>query len=107
MPGDVLQPWWLAIAGGIATTLIGAIGKLWSENGKLRRELAEANAQVVQAQIDAADRSDDAQRRHRRDLQSLIGLPSSLAPQPQPMSALELPVIRAAPVKQRRAPRKS
>jgi hypothetical protein len=76
--------------------LLGAIGKIWSENGKLRRELAEANAQIVSAQIDAADRSDDAQRRHRRDLQSLIGLPTSLAPQQQPMSALELPILRAA-----------
>jgi hypothetical protein len=107
MPVDELQPWWLAIAAGIATTLVGAIGKLWSENGKLRAELAECNGRLEHALVDAADRSDEAQRAHRRDLRSLVGLPSSTAPPQLPMSALDLPVIRAGPGKPRRAPRKA
>lgn len=76
MAGE-LQPILLTIGAGIATTLLGAIGKLWSENKELRRELATANEQIVFSQLEAEKRSNQHQRDHRRDLQRLAGLPSS------------------------------
>jgi len=80
--GDV-APWWIAIATGIVAALAGAIGKLWSENRALRRELDDAR----QANIEDQQTSF---REHRRDLRSLIGLPTSLDPGPLGVQPIDL-----------------
>jgi hypothetical protein len=94
-----MGPWWLAIAGGICTTLLAGMGKLWSELRTARRELADANAQILHAQLEASTRSDEHQREHRQDLRRLAGLSTSFTP--APMSPYPPIVIRAKPAKAR------
>jgi hypothetical protein len=60
--GESVSPWWLAIAGAIVTGLVGAIGKLWTDNVSLRRE--------------AAARSEREQGEHKRDLRRVIWGPT-------------------------------
>lgn len=99
MAGDVgasgsLVPWLLSIGGGIVATLVGVVGKLWAERAterrehraevaQLRQELDDANAQVVELQKAAQQRSDEYQAEHRRDLRRLAGLSTSLEPPPR------------------------
>lgn len=73
--GEALTPWWVAIATGIVTTLGGVIGKLWTDNVALRRELAAANAH-------AEELREQLHRDHKRDLRKVIGWPTSLDPPP-------------------------
>jgi hypothetical protein len=91
-----VEPWWLAIASGIVLALTGAIGKLWSENRTLRRELGDAHALNAQLQADAF-------REHRRDLRVFAGLPTSGAP--PGLDPLRPPIVirEAAPKRQRPA----
>jgi len=92
-----MGPWWLTIAGGICATLVAGLGKLWTDNQTLRRQLADANAQIVHAQLEASTRSDEHQREHRQDLRRLAGLSTSFKPIPMPMSPYPPVVIRAKP----------
>jgi hypothetical protein len=95
MGGDVvsgsLVPWVLSIGGGIVTTLLGVIGKLWADRATrdrehrdelatVRHELEQANDRVVELQQAAQARSDSHQAEHRRDLRRLAGLSTSLEP---------------------------
>jgi hypothetical protein len=95
MPVDVvsgdLTPWILSIGGGIVTTLLGVIGKLWSERATERREhrdelatvrheLEQANERVVELQTQGQERSDLHQAEHRKDLRRLAGLSTSIEP---------------------------
>jgi hypothetical protein len=94
-----MEPWWLAIASGIVLTLAGAIGKLWSENRTLRREIVEAHGQ--NAELQAA-----AFREHRHDLRVIAGLPTS--GMPPGIDPLRPPIIlRNASPKRPRAPKKT
>lgn len=72
-----MAPWWVAIAGGIVTTLAGVIGKLWSDQKRevreLRDELAAANARIVELQQTTSSE-------HMRDLRRFAGLSTSLEP---------------------------
>jgi hypothetical protein len=97
-----LEPWWLAIASGIVIALSGAIGKLWTENRALRRELADAHAH--NAELQAA-----AFREHRRDLRAIAGLPTSGAPPAVlGLDPLRPPiVIREAPQRKRSPAKKT
>jgi hypothetical protein len=54
---------------GIATTLVAAIGKLWTENVTLRREAAAHQA------LDDA-RNEREQAEHRRDLRRMVWGPT-------------------------------
>ena len=91
--GDSVEPWWLAIASGIVLTLVGAIGKLWSENRSLRRELGDAHEH--NAELQAA-----AFREHRRDLRVIAGIPTSGAP--PGLDPIRPPIVmRDAPKKRR------
>jgi len=112
--GDALQPWWLAIAGATVTTLVGTIGKLWSELkaeriarasevAGLRAELQQANDRVVLLTTEANARGDEWQREHVRDLRRFAGISTSLEP---PRGDYPPPVIRAAPLPPRVPPRK-
>jgi hypothetical protein len=74
----------VAIAGGICTTLVAAIGKLWAENRALRRELDTARLENITLQQQSF-------REHRRDLRTLVGLPTSL--DPGPLDPLRPPVL--------------
>lgn len=85
------MPWVLSIGGGIVSTLLAVIGKLWSERASERREhrdelaavrheLEQANDRVVELQNQAQQRSDEHQAEHRRDLRRLAGLSTSLEP---------------------------
>jgi hypothetical protein len=96
-----VEPWWLAIASGIVLALTGAIGKLWSENRSLRRELGDAHAH--NAELQAA-----AFREHRRDLRVFAGLPTSGAP-PGMVDPLRPPIVirEATPKRQRPAKKAS
>lgn len=105
MGGDELTPWWVAIGAGICSALLGAIGKLWSENKSLRKELAEANDKIVDAQTAAAARADAHQSEHRRDLRRLAGLSTSVDPPPF-NPAFPPVVIREARPTRARAPKK-
>lgn len=90
----------MAIASGIVIALAGAIGKLWTENRALRRELADAHGH--NAELQAA-----AFREHRRDLRVFAGLPTSGAP-PAMLDPLRPPiVIREAAPKRPRATKKA
>ena len=81
------MPWVLSIGGGIVTTLLGVIGKLWTERAAERREhreeverlhaqLAELNGRVLELQREAQDRTEGHTREHLRDLRRLAGLSS-------------------------------
>jgi hypothetical protein len=107
--GGEVAPWWIAIATGIVAALAGAIGKLWSENRVLRRELDAARQENITDQQESF-------REHRRDLRSLIGLPTSIDPGPlalgvQPLDLatrarldpLRPPILVRAPATKRRA----
>jgi hypothetical protein len=93
-----VEPWWLAIASGIVLALTGAIGKLWSENRTLRRELGDAHAHNAVLQADAF-------REHRRDLRVIAGLPTSGAPPGLGLDPLRPPIVirEATPKRQRPA----
>ena len=112
MGGDVsgsLTPWVLSIGGGIVATLLATIGKLWTERAKeraehrteveqLRAELHTVNAQVVELQREAQERSDDHTREHLRDLRRLAGLSSGTSgPWPAVISPAQRELIRGAP----------
>lgn len=86
-----LLPWVLSIGGGIVATLIGVVGKLWSERAaerrehrtevdQLRHELSEANDTIVELQREAQLRTDGISREHVRDLRRVAGLSSSVQP---------------------------
>lgn len=88
------MPWVLSIGGGIVTTLLAVIGKLWAERAAerrehreelaaLRHELEQANDRVVELQNQAQQRSDLHQAEHRRDLRRLVGLSTSVEPPPR------------------------
>lgn len=85
--GGELTPWLLSIGGGVVTTLLAVVGKLWSkleaerathaaELASVRGELAEANDLVVKLQREGQDRSEGHTREHLRDLRRLAGLSS-------------------------------
>lgn len=98
--GGGVEPWWIAIASGIVLALTGAIGKLWTENRTLRRELGDAHGQ--NAELQAA-----AFREHRRDLRVFAGLPTSGAP-PSGLDPIRPPiVIREATPKRPRPAKKA
>lgn len=80
-------------------TLVGAIGKLWSDNRRLERELAAAHAHNAELQAEAF-------REHRRDLRVLVGLPVSQAPAPLDPLRPPLLILRPEPPKKQRPPRK-
>jgi hypothetical protein len=111
MAGDAsgLEPWWIGIGVGVVSALAGVIGKLWSEQKStvtgLRADLAAANAHILELQKEANERSDKHQLEHRRDLRRLAGISTSV--DPPPLSPWPPVVIREAPTKPRRAPRKS
>jgi len=112
-----MAPWWLAIAGGIVTTLAGVVAKLWSDsrqevstlrtdNAQLRHELAQANSTIVQLQQEATERGDQHQREHLRDLRRFAGLSNSMDPPPLSPWPPQVVVREAAP-KPRPRPKKS
>jgi hypothetical protein len=105
------MPWVLSIGGGIVTTLLAVIGKLWAERAAERREhrdelaavrheLEQANDRVVELQNQAQQRSDLHQAEHRRDLRRLVGLSTSVEPPPRdawPPTVIRTEHARALP----------
>ncbi len=120
MAGDVvsgsLDPWLLSIGGGIVTTLLAVIGKLWTERAterrehrdevaQLRAELATANERILELSREAQERTDGHTRDHLRDLRRLAGLPSSSGPWPAVISPAQRDVvIRESPIAPAPAP---
>lgn len=97
-----VAPWFLTIAGGAATLLCGAIGKLWTDNRALRRELADAHETNAHLQAEAFSA-------HRRDLRMFAGLPTSIDPPPDPgelRDPLRPPIVIRQAQQTRRTQRK-
>lgn len=88
------------MGGGIVSTLLATIGKLWSENQRLKRELDTAHERTTELQAAAF-------REHRSDLRRIVGLPTSLGPGPMMLDPIRPPIlVREGPSKPRGPPKR-